>query len=187
MAGQGGVRHADGVTATVERAWLTEVLWPATLGGVFFGPTAQVVDVLGFGDTWNWREVLLQAVLFVAGAGLFVVAQLYSSAGARERAAVGRAVSTGTLPAQAGGEWLDPLTAERGRLQLARAGVPAVTTLLVLSVAVTALLPEGPGGRGWLLCVGLALVGGLATVRQRRHLQAAVRLQTELEARLTST
>jgi hypothetical protein len=45
----------------------------------------------------------------------------------------------------------------------------------VLVIVVT-LLPDGPGGSGWLLAAGLALAGGLLTARERRRLRTVERL-----------
>ena len=46
-------------------------------------------------------------------------------------------------------------------------------------VAVVTLLPRGPGGEGWV-AAGVALAGGLLTVRERRCLRSVERLLAEL-------
>ncbi|MGY1699368.1 hypothetical protein [Geodermatophilus sp. SYSU D00766] len=168
-----------------ERGLLTEALGPVLVVGVAFGPLLEAFDVLGFGETWSWRQVLLSGVLVTAGAGLGTAVQLRLSAAARQRAAVGRAVAGGALPAGADGEWLERLTAERQRLLLSRTGVPSVLALAALLVAATTLLPRGPGDGALLLVVGLALAGVLGGARERRRLHSADRLQAELEERLT--
>ena len=172
------------MTTQADRGRLSEALWPAVVGGVFFGPAMQVSDVLLFGEVWSWSGVVVRSVVFAVAMGLGLAVQYRFSAAGREQAAVSRAVSTGVLPEAADAEWRGPLTVERRRLHSGRTGVPAVSALLAVLVAVVTSLPDGPGGWGWLLAVGLALAGGLAGLQQHRRLQTADRLLTELADRL---
>ena len=161
-----------------------EVLRPAVLAGVLYAPMVQVLDVLAWGERWNRREAVLGGVLFVVGMVLFLGAQLHFSAAARERAAVGRAVSTGVLPGGADERWLGRLGAERDRVRTTRTGAPGVSVGLAVLVAVTILLPQGPGRWGWVLAVGLVAFGGLVRRREDHRLGNADRLHRELEERL---
>ena len=168
------------MTTEADRGRLSEALWPAVFGGVFFGPAMQVSDVLLFDEVWSWFGVIVRSVFFAVAMGLGLAVQYRLSAAGRERVAVSRAVSTGVLPEAARAEWREPLTAERRRLHSSRTGVPALSAVLAVLVAVVTLLPDGPGGWGWLLAVGLALAGGLAGLQQHRRLQVADRLLAEL-------
>jgi hypothetical protein len=168
------------VTTGADRGRLSETLWPAVLGAVFFGPTLEACDVLLFGEGWSWGGTAARSVFYAVGFALFSVIALRFSATARERADVGRAVSTGVLPEEADAGWRRRLVVERHRLRTNRTGVPGVAVLVAVLVAVVTLLPDGPGGRGWLLTVGLALVGGLLTVRERSRLRTVERLLGEL-------
>jgi hypothetical protein len=168
------------VTTRADRGWLSEALWPAVFGGVLFGPAMQVSDVLLFDEVWSWFSAVIRGVFFAVAMGLGLAVQYRFSAAGRERAAVSRAVSAGVLPESADAEWRGPLAAERRRLHSSRTGVPALSVLLAVLVAVVTLLPDGPGGWGWLLAVGLALAGGLAGSQQHRRLHTADRLLAEL-------
>ena len=79
------------------------------------------------------------------------------SATARERADVGRVVPADVLPEYADGTWRGRLTAQRRQLQSDRTAVPGLSGLAAVLVLVGTLLPDGPGGSGWLLAAGLAL------------------------------
>lgn len=162
----------------------SEVLWPAVVGGAFFGPAVQVLEVLGPGGSWVWRDVLVRSALFAVAMGLVVAVQLRFSAAARERSGVERAVSDGVLPAGADRDLLHRLTAERRRLRTTRSGAPVVALSLAALVAVLTLRPEGPGGVGWVCVAGLVLGGGLVAARSHRRLRTAERLRGELEERL---
>src|SRR3712207_313612 len=129
----------------------------------------QVSDVLLFGEVWSWFGAVVRGVFFAVAMGLGLAVQYRFTAAGRERAAVSRAVSAGVLPESADAEWRGPLAAERRRLHSSRTGVPALSALLAVLVAVVTLLPDGPGGWGWLLAVGLALAGGLAGLQQHRR------------------
>ena len=168
------------MTTRAGRGWLSEALWPAAFGGAFFGPAMQVSDVLLFGEVWSWFGVVVRSVSFAVAMGLGLAAQQRFSAAGRERAAASRAVTAGVLPEGAGAEWRARLTAERRRLHSSRTGVPGVAALVAVLVGVVSLLPRGPGAGGWVLAVGLVLVGGLLAVRERRRLQTADRLLAEL-------
>jgi hypothetical protein len=168
------------VTTGTDRGRLSEALRPAVFGGVFFGPAMQVSDVLLFGEAWSWFGVVVRSVFFAVAMGLALAVQYRFSAAGRERAAVSRAVSAGVLPEAADAEWRGPLTAERRRLHSSRTGVPALSALLAVLVAVVTSVPDGPGGGGWLLAVGLALAGGLGGLQQHRRLQTADGLLAEL-------
>ncbi len=172
------------MTARVDPRSLPEVLRQAVLGAALYGPTVQVLDVFVFGEVWNWREAVVSAALFAAGAGLFLVVQVHLSAAARQRAAVARAVSAGVLPGGADREWLRRVTEERDRLRATRTGALVVSVFLAVLVAVATLLPEGPDGEGWLLAAGLVLFGGLVAAGARRRHDHADRLTAELEERL---
>ncbi len=174
--------QADRVTTRADRGRLSEVLWPAVLGGSFFGPVMQVSDVLLFGEVWSWGETAARSAFYAVGVALFSAVALRFSATARERADVGRAISTGVLPEDAGGGWRGRLTAEQRRLQSGRTAVPSLSGLAAVLVAVATLLPAGPGGGGWLLAAGLALAGGLLTVRERSRLRTMERLLRECPA-----
>jgi len=65
---------------------------------VFFGPAMQVFDVLLFGEVWSWWETAARSVFFAVGVALFSVTALRFSATARERLAVGRAITTVCSP-----------------------------------------------------------------------------------------
>jgi hypothetical protein len=171
------------VTTRADRGWLSEALWPAAFGGVLFGPAMQVSDVLLFDEVWSWFGAVVRGVFFAVAMGLGLAVQYRFSAAGRERAAVSRAVSAGVLPESADAEWRGPLAAERRRLHSSRTGVPALSALLGVLVAVVTLLPDGPGGWGWLLAVCLALAGGLAGLQQHRRLHTADRLLAELAGR----
>ncbi len=54
--------------------------------------------------------------------------------------------------------------------------MPGLSGLAAVLVLVGTLLPDGPGGSGWLLAAGLALAGGLLTARERRRLRTVERL-----------
>ena len=95
---------------------------------------------------------------------------------------MGRAISTGVLPEDADGGWRGRLTAEQRRLQSGRTAVPSLSGLAAVLVAVATLLPAGPGGGGWLLAAGLALAGGLLTVRERSRLRTVEQLLRECPA-----
>ncbi len=164
------------MTTRVDRGWLSEVSWSAVSGGVFFGPAVQVSDVLLFGEVWSWSGAVVRGVFFAVALGLGLAVQYRFSAAGRARVAVSRAVSAGVLPESADAAWRGPLAAERRRLHSSRTGVPALSALLAVLVAVVTLLPDGPGGWGWLLAVGLALAGGSVGVQQHRRLHAADRL-----------
>jgi hypothetical protein len=164
------------VTTRADRGRLSEVLWPAVLGGLFFGPAMQVADVLLFAEVWSWGETAGRSAFYAVGFALFSAVALRFSATARERAAMGRAVSTGVLPEEADAEWRERLTAERRRLDSNRTAGPGLSCLAAVLVAVVTLLPDGPGGWGWLLAVGLAAAGGLLTLRERRRLRTVDRL-----------
>jgi len=47
-------------------------------------------------------------------------------------------------------------------------------------VAVVTFLPDGPGGWGWLLAVGLVVAGGLLGLQQHRRLRTVERLLAQL-------
>jgi hypothetical protein len=168
------------VTTGTDRGRLSEALWPAVFGGVSFGPTLEACDVLLFGEGWSWSGTAARSVFYAVAVAVFSVVALRFSATARERADVGRAVSTGVLPEAADAEWRRRLVAERHRLRANRTGVPGVAALVAVLVAVVTLLPDGPGGWGWLLAVGLAAAGGLLTVRERSRLRTVDRLLEEL-------
>ena len=180
------VGHPDGVTTRVDPGWLPEVLRPAVLGGVLYGALVQVLDLFAWGERWNWREAVLGGVLFAVGMGLFLGVQLRFSAAARERAAVARAMSTGVLPEGADEDWRRRLEVERDQVRATRAGALGISALLAVLVAVATLLPEGPGGRGWLLAAGLLLLGALVTAREHRRVRTADRLLAQLEERPAS-
>ena len=139
----------------------------------------QVSDVLLFGEVWSWREVAVRSAFYAVGVALFSAVALRFSATARERADVGRVVSAGVLPEDADGMWRGRLAAERRRLQSNRTAVPGLSGLAAVMVAVVTLLPDGPGGSGWLLAAGLALAGGLLAARERRRLRTVERLLRE--------
>lgn len=143
----------------------------------------QVSDVLLFGEVWSWGDVAARSASSAVAMVVFSAAALRFSAVARERADVGRVVSTGVLPAAAGAEWRGRLTAERRRLHSNRRGVPGLAALVAVLLAVVSLAPRGPGGAGWILAAGLALGGGLLSVRDRRRLRTADRLLAELGER----
>ena len=168
------------MTTRADRGRLFAVLWPALPGTLIFGPTLEACDVLLFGEAWSWFGAVVRSVSFAAAMGLGLAAQLLFSQSARERADVGRAASTGVLPEGADGEWRGRLTAERRRLQVNRTAVPSLSGLAVVLVAVVTLLPRGPGGEGWVVAAGVALAGGLLTVRERRCLRSVERLLAEL-------
>ncbi|MGY1682252.1 hypothetical protein [Geodermatophilus sp. SYSU D01176] len=170
------------MTTRAGRGRLPAALWPALVGGAFFGPVMQVSEVLLFGEVWRWAEVAVRSALYTVGVALFAAVALRVSATARDQADVGRAVSTGVLPQDADGEWQGRLTAERRRLQANRTAVPGLAGLAAVLVAVVTLLPAGPGGAGWLLAAGLALAGGLLAVRERSRLRTVERMLGELAA-----
>ncbi len=170
------------MTTGAERGRLREVLRPALFGGVFFGPVVQASDVLLFGEVWSWFGAVVRSVFFAVAMGVGQAGQLLFSATARERADVARAVSAGVLPEDADGEWRGRLTAERRRLQANRTVVPSLAGLAAVLVVVVTLLPQGPGGAGWVLAAGVALVGGLLTVRERSRLRTVERMLGELPA-----
>ncbi|WP_369251952.1 hypothetical protein [Geodermatophilus amargosae] len=174
------------MTTRVDPGWLPEVLRPAVLAGALYAPTVQVLDLFVFREEWNWREAGLGGVLSTVGMGLFLALQLRFSAAARQRAAAGRAVSTGVLPGGADGEWLVRLAEQRDQAHATRTGALGIAALLAALVAVATLLPEGPGGWGWLLVAGLVLLGGLVTARERRRRETADRLRLELQERLAA-
>ena len=169
------------MTTRSGRQPLPTVLGPALLGGVFFGPTMQVVDVLFDGVSWSWRRVLLAALFYAIAAGLAGAVAPAVSAAARERIAVARAVSAGALPGGAGPEWRGRLAAEEQRLRSTRNGVPGMAVLLAAAVAVIAL--QVPDATIWLCVAGLLLTGGLAAVVAGRRLRTVDRLAAELGSR----
>ena len=120
------------MTTRADRGRLLEVLWPALPGSLFFGPTLAACDVLLFGEVWSWFGAVVRSVSFAAAMGVGLAAQLVFSAAARERADVGRAVSTGVLPEGVDGGWRRRLTAERRRLQANRTAVPSLSGLAVV-------------------------------------------------------
>ncbi len=170
------------MTTRADRGRLSEALWPAVLGGVFFGPAMQVSDVLLFGEVWSWFGAVVRSVFFAVAMALGLAVQYRFSAAGRERAAVSRAVSSGVLPESADAAWRGPLAAERRRLHSSRTGVLALSALLAVLVAVVTSLPDGPGGWGWPLTLGLALAGGFAGLQQHRRRHTADRLLAELGA-----
>ena len=89
------------MTTRADRGRLSEALWPAVVGGVFFGPAMQVSDVLLFGEVWSWFGAVVRSVFFAVAMGLGLAVQYRFSAAGRERAAVSRAVSAGILPESA--------------------------------------------------------------------------------------
>jgi hypothetical protein len=169
------------VTTRGDRGRLSAALWPALVGGAYFGPVMQVSDALLFGEVWSWPEVAVRSASYAVGVALFSAVALRFSVTARERADVGRVVSAGVLPEDADGEWRGRLTAEQRRLQSGRTAVPSLSGVAAVLVAVVTLLPDGPGGgSGWLLAAGLALAGGLLAVRERGRLRTVDRLLAEL-------
>ena len=170
------------MTTRADRGRLSEVLWQALCGGLFFGPTLEACDVLLFGEVWGWGEAVARSVLFAVLMTVFSAVAVRFSATSRERADVGRVVSTGVLPEDGDGEWRGRLTAEQRRLQSGRTAVPSLSGLAAVLVAVATLLPAGPGGGGWLLAAGLALAGGLLTVRERSRLRTVEQLLRECPA-----
>jgi len=174
------------VTTRVDPGRLSEAVRWAVSGAVFFGPVVQVFGVLLFGEVWSWWEVAARSALYAVGVALFLVVAVRFSAGARERVDVGRAVSTGVLPEGAAAEWRERLTVERRRLHSNRTAVPGLSGLAAVLVVVATLLPDGPGGGGWLLAVGLALAGALLTVRERRRSETVDGLRAQLPEGATS-
>ena len=175
------------MTTRVDPGSRPDVLRPAVLGGVLYAPTMQVLDQLAFGERWNWREAVLGAALFTVGMALFLAVRTRLSAAARHRAAVARAIAAGVLPDDADRGWLGRLAEECGQLRATRSGARGIAVLLAVLVAVAALLPEGPGGWGWLLAAGLVLFGVLVASSEGRRLENADRLRLELEERLART
>ncbi len=146
----------------------------------------QVLDVLALQEVWSWGETALHGVVLAVGIGACLGLELRFSAVAQERAAVRQVVSAGVLPEGAGGDWRGRLTAERWRLSSRRVGAVGISALLAVLVAVATLLPEGPGGWGWLHAAGLALAGGLVAAWAHRRLVTVDRLRAQLRERLTS-
>ena len=92
---------------------------------MFSGPAVQGCDVLLFGEVRSRWEVAARSAFFAVAMAVSSAAALLFSAASRERADVGRAVSTGVRPKAAHAEWRARLTAERCRLHSDRTGVPA--------------------------------------------------------------
>ncbi len=172
--------QADGVTTT----WRPRDVWPAVLAAAFFGPTLQALDVLSFDEAWSWAEAAGRSAFFAVVMALGLVLHSRFSASGRERALVERALTVGALPDDAGGEWLGRLSAARHRLRSDRTGLPGITALAALLVAVACLQPDGPGAGGWVYVAVLVALGAVFGLRQQRRMETAARLSAELEERL---
>ena len=164
-------------------------MWPAVLAAAFFGPTLQALDVLSFDEAWSWTEAAGRSAFFAVVMALGLVLQSRFSASGRERALVERALveraPDGRGPARrCRGEWLGRLTAARHRLRSDRTGLPGITVLAALLVAVACLQPDGPGAGGWVYVAVLVALGAVLGLRQQRRMETAVRLSAELEERL---
>ncbi len=172
------------MTTRADRGRLTEVLWPAALAGAFFGPTMQAFDVLVFDEAWSWGEVAGRTAFFAVAMGLSSAVFLRFSAAARERAAVERAVSAGSLPEGVDEQWAGRLAAGRHRLSSDRVGVPVVLTAVAVLTVVAVLQPDGPGNLGWVLAAALQGAAVVLALWRHRRLRTAERLSAELEERL---
>lgn len=91
------------MTTRADRGRLSEVLWQALPGALFFGPTLEACDVLLFGEVWGWGEAVARSALFAVPMTVFSAVAVRFSATARERNSL-RTVERlpGELPAAEG-------------------------------------------------------------------------------------
>ena len=146
----------------------------------------QVFELLAFDEAWNWGEVAGRSAFFTAAMGLFSAVLPRFSAGARERAAVERAVSAGVLPEGTDEQWVGRLVAERRRLRSDRTASSVILAVVAVLTVIAVQRPDGPGNWGWVLATGLLGAGVVLGLWQHRRLQTAGRLSAELEKRLAS-